>query len=260
MEISIRALVPQNCSHVEAGAAASTFWELPPTAAAEDAAFDKEVWMQRVLLEWGICGYTALVGTGDVGSQLMPAATVFFAPVNYMQGAEQLPSGPVSPDAILLSAVHVALPYMGLYLEHQLIDAVLTEAHRRGIKAVEAFARKEPGDGTEAAKYAPESYKGWQVPQKTDTGDPVADRLSVAPMLNVEILEAEGFQLVQDHPLFPRYRAEISSTTSMFAIFAEDDHVEVNGSEKLNTVTGGGKMRRAVRAANGFLPRGSQRS
>lgn len=273
VEVSIRALSPSTMSQIEASAAASTFWELPPPhsdneqrMAHEDPTFDKQVWMQQVLLEWGICGYTAFVGTGDQGAQCVPAATVFFAPARYMCGIGQLPTAPISPDAILLSAVHVALPYMGLYLEHQLIDTVLTEAHRRGIKAVEAFARVEdfdyelilnatggaalpqPLSAIQELNYIPESYRGWDEPQQAHTGDPVTDRLSTAPMLSEDILEAEGFSVVQHHPRFPRYRAEITGASSMFARFAEEDHKAMNGPEMLRTVTGGGLIKSAARA------------
>lgn len=138
---------------VEPGASSDMFWQREtepthPQPSRADEIFDKQVWMQNTHLTWGICGYTAFVDNGDVDSNPVPAATVFFAPISYMPGARKLPTGPVSPDAILLSTVHVSDAYMGLYLEHQLIDTVLNEATRRGVKAVEAFARAEEFDDT----------------------------------------------------------------------------------------------------------------
>lgn len=269
MEVSIRAITPQSSEDLEPSAAASTFWALPPeygaqSKASDDPAFDKQVWLQNVLLEWGICGYTAFVGTGDVGTNPVPAATVFFAPARYMQGIANLPTGPISPDAILLSTVHVAVPYMGLYLEHQLIDTVLTEAHRRGVKAVEAFARVEDFDeelsrqlnessqlkaedeigkerqalsALESLKYVPESYRGWKTATESHAAN--EDILDGAPMLSEDILEAEGFKVVKHHRHFPRYRFEINGTHSLFGDFAEEDHARVNGPERLPTVIGG---------------------
>lgn len=333
MEVHIKAITPQCSEDLEPSAAASTFWALPPgyekqNSSSKDPVFDKQVWLQNVFLEWGICGYTAFVGTGDAGTRPVPAATVFFAPARYMQGIANLPTAPISPDAILLSTVHVAVPYMGLYLEHQLIDTVLTEAHRRGVKAVEAFARvedfdeelarqlseapwptaqeepeepkwtpeeqnptsketagearddlpeetsedtsKETSEGAagsegiaglegavggttegqkyrysalESLKYVPESYRGWKTAAETHGVD--EDILDSAPMLSEDILEAEGFKVVKHHRHFPRYRFEISGSHSLFGDFAEEDHAQVNGPEKLSTVIGGNRAPKA---------------
>ena len=252
MEVSIRAITPQRSEDLEASAAASTFWAFPPgykPGAGQhcDPVFDKQVWLQNVLMEWGICGYTAFVGTGDAGTRPVPAATVFFAPSRYMQGIDNLPTAPLSPDAILLSTVHVAVPYMGLYLEHQLIDTVLTEANRRGVKAVEAFARVEDLDEgvdtqlddnpLDSLKYIPESYRGWKTAAENLAGD--RNALETAPMLSEDILEAEGFKVVKHHRRFPRYRFEINGRQSLFGKFAEEDHEQVNGPERLTTVIDG---------------------
>ena len=275
MEVQVKAITPQCSEDLEPSAAASTFWALPPdyksqSASPKDPAFDKQVWLQNVLLEWGICGYTAFVGTGDAGTRPVPAATVFFAPARYMQGIANLPTAPISPDAILLSTVHVAVPYMGLYLEHQLIDTVLTEAHRRGVKAVEAFARVEDFDeefarqlnepswqkvrdetkkeesgysALKSLKYVPESYRGWKTAAETHGVN--EDILDSAPMLSEDILEAEGFKVVKHHRHFPRYRFEINGPHSLFGDFAEEDHAQVNGPEKLPTVIGGNQTSKA---------------
>ena len=282
MEVHIKAITPQCSEDLEPSAAASTFWALPPgyenqNSSSKDPVFDKQVWLQNVLLEWGICGYTAFVGTGDAGTRPVPAATVFFAPARYMLGIANLPTAPISPDAILLSTVHVAVPYMGLYLEHQLIDTVLTEAHRRGVKAVEAFARVEDFDeelarqlseaswptaqeepeepkwspeeqnrrysALESLNYVPESYRGWKTAAETHGID--EDILDSAPMLSEDILEAEGFKVVKHHRHFPRYRFEISGSHSLFGDFAEEDHAQVNGPEKLSTVIGGNRTPKA---------------
>lgn len=281
MDTSIRALSHQTSNAVETSAAESVFWELPcdetntPTVSM-DPQFDKQLWIQRVLMEWGICGYTAYVGMGECGTKLVPAASVFFAPANYFPGAQALPTAPVSPDAILISNVFVATPFMGLYLEHQLIDTVLTEARRRGIKAVEAFARLENEDdgidgpwelldapngdnrfgglsgGVEQAEgdhYLPEAYKGWQERHQSHTGDLKTDLLSIAPILTEDILEAQGFQVVADHPQYPRYRYEVQPGNSLFSAYAEDDHTKVNEAKPLPTVLGGKKKAQPVGVA-----------
>ncbi|WP_185770572.1 hypothetical protein [Corynebacterium anserum] len=262
IDISIRAINHHTAGELEQTAMSSVFWELPCDATntptiSEDPYFDKQIWIQRVLMQWGICGYTAYVGTGDEGGRLLPAATVFFAPGSYFPGAMALPTHPVSPDAILISNVFVATPYMGLYLEHQLIDTVLTEARRRGVKAIEAFARVEegerndvdierqsPGDGANGAGeylYQPEAYGGWKEREQSYTGDLKMDILSTAPLLSEDILESEGFQVVCEHPLYPRYRYELKSTGSLFAHYAADKHSALNENAPLRTVLGGTK-------------------
>lgn len=287
MEVHIKAITPQCSEDLEPSAAASTFWALPPAygtqrSSAKDPLFDKQVWLQNVLLEWGICGYTAFVSAGGAGTRPVPAATVFFAPARYMQGIANMPTGPISPDAILLSTVHVAVPYMGLYLEHQLIDTVLTEAHRRGVKAVEAFARVEDFDeefarqlnepswqkvrdetkkeesgysALESLKYVPESYRGWKTAAETHGGN--ADILDSAPMLSEDILEAEGFKVVKHHRHFPRYRFEINGPHSLFGDFAEEDHAQVNGPEKISTVIGGNQTLKVTGTSRTLATRGN---
>ncbi|RRO79506.1 hypothetical protein [Corynebacterium bovis] len=148
MEITVRALTHDNGAEIQHAAARSVFWELPcdhggTPCRSDDPEFDKELWLQSVLFQWGICGYTAYVGTGDAGTGQRPAATVTFAPARYLPGHLALPTAPASPDAVLIANVWVDEPYMGLYLEHTLIDTVMTEAARRGIKAVEAFGRND---------------------------------------------------------------------------------------------------------------------
>ena len=160
MRVNIQAVTPSTMHTVEPEAAVDMFWQSGETlplargsqehslevAREANQTFDKQIWMQNTHLTWGICGYTAFVDNGDAGATPVPAATVFFAPTKYLPGVGRLPTGPVSPDAILLTTVHVSDAYMGLYLEHQLIDTVITEATRRGVKAIEAFARAEEFD------------------------------------------------------------------------------------------------------------------
>lgn len=263
MDLNIRALSPQTSGALEASAATSVFWELPcdetntPSLSA-DPTFDKQLWIHKVLMEWGICGYTAYVGTGGYGSTPLPAASVFFAPANYFPGARALPSGPVSPDAILLSNVFVALPFMGLYLEHQLIDTVLTEARRRGVKAVEAFARLEQTSQPDpqprrSGDYQPEAYRGWEERRQSRTGDQLTDLLSIAPILTEDILEAQGFQVVAAHSHYPRYRYEIETENSLFSAFAADPHTQANEEKPLPTVLGGQKRPQPVATMKDLL-------
>ncbi|AGP32020.1 hypothetical protein [Corynebacterium terpenotabidum] len=234
MEIRYSALSQDGGAQLEAQASRDVFWELPVGVRPDDAEFDKQMWMQSVLYRWGICGYTAYVGTGEHGSVERPAATVFFAPATYFPGAAAMPSGPASSDAVLVSTVFVDQPYMGLYLEHSLIETVLTEAERRGVKAVEAFGRNDSGEATDL--YIPEGYHGWE-----ERPDGTADALEAAPVLSADILEQEGFYVIGPHRRFPRYRKDLHSRSSLFSAFSADAHEMLNDRGPLATVLGGGR-------------------
>ena len=182
MEVDIRAITPETASHIEQTSARSMFWVVPGEEYREvcnspDATFDKQVWIQSVLMNWGICGYTAFVSTGDKGATEVPAATVFFAPAHFFPGTMVMPTAPVSPDAILISTVHVNSAYMGLYLEQKLLETVLTEAQRRGIKAVEVFARNEEAEELWESEedWDPEGHWGvtsrWATQDHRERGD-----------------------------------------------------------------------------------------
>lgn len=271
MEISIKAITPETSNDLERGAASSLFWQLEhydpiQYDLLQDPEFDKQLWIHKVLMEWGICGYTAFVSTGDNNSQPIPAATIFFAPPRYAPGNHFLPTGPVSQDAILITGVHVALPYMGLYLEHQLLSVVVDEARRRGIKALEAFARVEDLDeqltstlldkhmgiiNEEIGAYIPESYRGWDKREAEPQDGNVAEAQEVAhveaqlaniPMLSEDILEDQGFSVIAHHYMFPRYRKNIESPSSVFGTSIDAAHEMKNGNSPLGTVTGGGKF------------------
>lgn len=230
MEIRYSALRHDGGALVEHTAGRDTFWELPPGITSPDPEFDKQMWIQSVLYRWGICGYTAYVGTGVHGTGERPAATVFFAPPGDFPGSAVMPSGQVSGDAILISTVFVDQPYMGLYLEHSLIDTVLTEAQRRGIAAVEAYARNDADAAP--TQYIPEGYHGWE--ERPERGD-----LESAPVLSADILEQQGFTIVGKHPRFPRYRRELEEGSSLFSNFAADAHALLNDMGPLSTVLGG---------------------
>ena len=77
------------------------FWELSPQVGEQASRFgapelEKEAWVSEVLLEWGSCGRVVAV-------QGVPAGYVMYAPPSAVPRAAELPSGPVSADAVLLS-------------------------------------------------------------------------------------------------------------------------------------------------------------
>src|SRR4051812_50014200 len=113
------------------------FWELDPVAGARaaetgDTELEKEAWTSGVLLEWGSCGKIAYVDG-------VPAGYVLFAPPAYVPRSVAFPTSPVSADAALLMTGEVLSEFAGGGLARMLVQGVVKDLTRRGIKALEAF-------------------------------------------------------------------------------------------------------------------------
>lgn len=164
------------------------FWELDPAAAgracnAGNAALEKEAWVSDTLLEWGSCGQLVYVDGA-------PAGHVLYAPAAYVPRSRSFPTSPVSPDAVLLMSARVHEPYRGSGLGRVLLQSVLRDLSRRGVRALEAFGHKTD-------------------PPARDDGE--ADGRCLLP---AEFLLAVGFTTVRPHPRVPRLRLETKSTVS----------------------------------------------
>src|SRR5690348_178251 len=75
------------------------FWELSENLGKQAADFgstelEKEAWLSEVLLEWGSCGRV-------VHMDGVPAGYVIYAPPSAVPRAAEMPTGPVSADAVL---------------------------------------------------------------------------------------------------------------------------------------------------------------
>ncbi len=156
------------------------FWELDPLAQARalelgEPALEKESWVSTVLLQWGSCGKIAYVDGA-------PAGYALYAPPQYVPRSVAFPTSPVSSDAVLLMTAHVIAEFSGGGLGRMLVQGMVKDLSRRGIKAVEAF------------------------------GDLKPDAFScVAP---ADYLLAVGFKTVRPHVRFPRLRLEIKTVMS----------------------------------------------
>src|SRR5262245_12755787 len=117
------------------------FWELDPIskarADASDPGLEKESWISSVLLEWGSCGKLLYVDG-------VPAAYVLFAPPQYVPRSVAFPTSPVSADAVLLMTAHILAEFTGGGLGRMLVQGVVKDMSRRGIRAVEAFGDLKP--------------------------------------------------------------------------------------------------------------------
>ena len=94
--------------------------------------FDKEAWISGLLLEWGTCGQLAIESTtGRV------VGTAFYAPPGRVPRSHYFPTSPVSADAVLLTAIRTEPGFEDS--APGLLDAVITDLIRRGVRAIEAF-------------------------------------------------------------------------------------------------------------------------
>lgn len=124
---------------------ACVFWEVAgaprgPRAGEEEAARSgKEAWWQATQLEWGTPGKA--VYDGD---RLIGYAT--FAPPAHFPRTRRMRHG-ASEDALLLAALWVDPAHRGAGIGKLLLQSVLRETHRRGAKALEAYAARWAGSG-----------------------------------------------------------------------------------------------------------------
>ncbi|NMI02162.1 GNAT family N-acetyltransferase [Pseudonocardia acidicola] len=152
------------------------FWELSDHLGKQAVEFgstdlEKEAWVSGVLLEWGSCGRIVHV-------RGVPAGYVMYAPPSAVPRAAEMPTGPVSADAVLLTTMQVMPEFAGEGLGRMLAQAVVKDLTRRGVKAIEVFGDARPG--TEPSCVVP-----------------------------VEFLRGVGFKTVRPHPRWPRLRMEL---------------------------------------------------
>jgi GNAT superfamily N-acetyltransferase len=162
------------------------FWELDPVAreAAEEAGdveLEKEAWLSATLLEWGSCGKIAYVDSS-------PAGYLTYAPPVHVPRSRAFPTSPVSADAVLLMTARLLPEFTGGGLGRMLVQTAAKDLSRRGVRAIEAFGRATPRDGSELP------FGGCVVP--------------------ADFLLAVGFKTVRPHHLFPRLRLDLRNALS----------------------------------------------
>lgn len=196
MSISVTALTLDTLDQLPTHARRCVFWELDPAVAAEsaeftDPVFEKEAWLSTVLLEWGSCGQIVTVDG-------RPAGCAIYSPPGSVPRAGLFPTSPVSADAILLTAL--SLDHAGTATDDEglagtLVQAVVADLVRRGVRALEAFGiRPNADDAGEDA-----------TPRATAT----RQCAPAACMVDADILVRVGFEVVAPHHRFPRLRLEL---------------------------------------------------
>ncbi len=116
------------------------FWESrdgrPGGSGSRAGTTAKEAWWQATQLEWGSPGKAVYVDDHLVGFAV-------FAPSAHFPRARML--GPAfSEDALLLATLWVDPAYEGMGLATALLQSVLRETHRRGLRALEVYGDRRP--------------------------------------------------------------------------------------------------------------------
>ncbi|HYN73803.1 MAG TPA: GNAT family N-acetyltransferase [Nakamurella sp.] len=186
------ALLPERCRgcvtwelHAEAARAASRLGETE---------FEKEVWLSGVMLTWGSAGQIVTVDDEPVGFAL-------FAPPTAVPGASAFPTSPVSPDAVLLTTARIREEFTGQGLARYLMEGVVRQLTRRGVRAIELFGRE---GGTGAGGAEPGSSD--ELTELTEPDEAGLPRC----LLPAGFARAVGFRDVAPHHRYPRLRYELA--------------------------------------------------
>ena len=92
----------------------------------------KTRWAERIEEEWGAWG-TLYVGDGD---RLL--GFIQYGPCEFFPRAEELPAGPASADAVLITCAYLLDP-SSPWVMQSLFLSVIGEARDRRVRAIEAF-------------------------------------------------------------------------------------------------------------------------
>lgn len=186
------------------------FWEVDPSALGDsdhlsDPEFEKEAWLSMVMLEWGSCGQLAVACDPDRAEDPNDDAPclgyAFYAPPRAVPRAGRFPTGPVSPDAVLLTTIGVDCPDDGDGLSRHLIAAVVADLVRRGVRALEAFGRTN-----EVAQLGgPQTCPAELAATVEAFGECAVEQC----VIEADFLQDNGFEIVAPHPYFPRLRLEL---------------------------------------------------
>ncbi|MCU9519760.1 hypothetical protein N7326_07770 [Corynebacterium sp. ES2794-CONJ1] len=191
----LRAIDMEEIAHLHPRTASGLFWELSPHALREfrgDPVLEKEAWLMQSLLQLGRCGLNyRLEHTLEYSAQ----ATLLFTPGDRVPGQVVFPTAPVSPEAWLISSVHIHPLLKDTGLEATLIAAACSYLSQEKIPAVEIYG------------YHPRALA---AKDKEDRGDKeVTARIEDFGLVEVNIAQGCGFKIHQPHPIFPRLRLKL---------------------------------------------------
>lgn len=158
------------------------FWQFRDGRAA-----GKERWAERMEEDWGAWG-TLYHGEGD---RLL--GFIQYGPSGRFPRAGELPAGPPSPDAVLLTCAYL-VDRSSPWVLQSLFLAVIGEVRDRGVKAIETFGYRYPEGAT--------SYERVLVHRTVFPSDFLADFGFTAVRWEGDVclarLELGGLQPVED--------------------------------------------------------------
>jgi GNAT superfamily N-acetyltransferase len=131
-----------------------------------------EAWYKTVRSEWGECGRVAYQDGDALG-------LVKYAPPRYFPQIRNFAAGPPSDDAVLLACMSVREEARHVGLGKVLLQAMLRDLVTRGEKCVEAYGTTGPADGM--------------------------------PVVTVNFLISQGFQVVRPHAQYPLLRLDLKT-------------------------------------------------
>ncbi|MFF0541437.1 GNAT family N-acetyltransferase [Nocardia thailandica] len=211
MSTTVTALSLDGLDKLPAHTRRCVFWELDPAVAADsksfsDPVFEKEAWLSTVMLEWGSCGQVAQVDGNIAGCAL-------YSPPSTVPRATLFPTSPVSPDAVLLTTLQAEFPYEEADVAHRLIQSVVADLVRRGVRALEAFGIRSGPPSSALSDRGIGSSMRLMERIAAPLRDP-AQAAQCTPetcMIDADFLEDVGFEVVAPHHRFPRLRLELDS-------------------------------------------------
>lgn len=190
-----------------------------------DAEFEKEAWLNRVTIDWGLCGFS--IGESNAAEV---AATLLFAPPRFAPTSSVMPTGPISPDAVMLTSLHIDPIIAGKGAEDALVGAAIRHLSARGIKAVEAFGCS--GDGDDETKTIPRedmtltesilhAVDGPRLPPACSSTALGGISHAAGDIIPTRVLINSGFTVVAPHPTHPRLRRELDPVLDWSAAVSE---------------------------------------
>ncbi|MBD0862834.1 hypothetical protein IA539_16715 [Gordonia sp. zg691] len=230
-----------------------------------ESEFDKEAWISGLLLEWGACGQVAI----DSATHSV-IGTAFYAPPNRVPRSQHFPTSPVSHDAVLLTSIRTEPGHEEV--ASILLDAVLGDLIRRGVRAVESFGIVRNGVGATPSGVVgtggalADDLEFWTDEAIVEVAreildDPQSD-LCTSCMIDASFLKNSGFDVVSSHQRFPRFRLEldeglgwkfeVESALEKLAVMAE---IDLAGRQRTAVPVGHGQQR----ISGGCSPRPTDR-
>lgn len=162
-----------------------------------DPEFEKEAWLSAVMLEWGSCGQLLTLDGSmrTAGHGTSVSGYALYAPPNVVPRSVLFPTSPVSPDAILLTMLYVNELAAAEGFDEVLVQAVIDDLVRRGVRAIEAF-----GYVPDVGESAPTLHEIHRTP---------GDCSPHTCMIRASRLLSAGFTVVAAHHRYPRLRLEL---------------------------------------------------